>query len=153
MAPSGPGAWRRWQFLWVDSLPRRQRLGHRLPTRALGQLTTLVALDAFSGAAQSVLVLGADGNFYATGAFGGASGLGTVFSVTPSGSVSVLVSFDGTGGFTGWFSDALVRGADGNFYCLTQLGGPAFTGIFANDGYGTAFVMAPDGTLTTLAAF
>src|SRR5216683_1608926 len=33
-----------------------------------GQLATLVALDAFSGAAQSVLVVGADGNFYAMGA-------------------------------------------------------------------------------------
>lgn len=120
---------------------------------ASGQLTALAALDSTSGTAQSVLTTGTDGNFYTMGIFGGDSGLGTVFSVTPGGSVSVLTSFDGLGGFTGWFSDALLQGLDGNFYGTTQLGGPAYTGIYANSGYGTAFSLAPDGTLTTLVAF
>jgi uncharacterized repeat protein (TIGR03803 family) len=63
------------------------------------------------------------------------------------------VSFNGTNGFTGWDSDALVQGADGNFYGTTQLGGPQFTGMFGNGGQGTAFVMTPGGTLTTLVSF
>jgi uncharacterized repeat protein (TIGR03803 family) len=118
-----------------------------------GLFSTVTALDSSSGAAQSVLVAGMDGTLYTMGVFCNTSGLGTVLSVTPGGAVSVLWSFDGASGFTGWYADTLVQGADGNFYGATQLGGPEFTGIFGNGGQGTAFVMTPDGTLTTLVSF
>jgi len=73
------------------------------------------------------------------GNHGGTSSLGTLFSVAAEGAATVLVSFDGGGGYTGWFSNPLLQAADGNFYGATQLGGPAFTGISMNAGYGTLF--------------
>jgi len=96
-----------------------------------------VALTSFgAGAPASVLVPGRDGNFYSMADFGGEYGRGTLFRVTPGGNITVLVSFDGTNGSTGFFADALVQGADGNFYGTTQLGGPTFESEFLNPAYG-----------------
>jgi len=43
--------------------------------------------------ASAGLVQGSDGNLYGTTEFGGASGKGTVFQVTPAGALTTLVSF------------------------------------------------------------
>ena len=88
------------------------------------------------------LVQGTDGNFYGTTPFGGAIGNGTVFKITPSGTLTTIHSFgveDGIGPIT-----ALVQSTDGNFYGTTEFGGPD------NDPYGTIFKITPSGTLTTL---
>jgi uncharacterized repeat protein (TIGR03803 family) len=92
----------------------------------------------------AVLVLGTDGNLYGTTLAGGAHGDGTVFKITPSGTLATLHSFcmqsgcpDGEFPQTG-----LVQARDGNFYGTTILGGAY--------GNGTIFKMTPAGAITTL---
>ena len=103
-----------------------------------GSFTTLYS---FTGAADgyyplAALVLGNDGNFYGTAHLGGrgANGTtvlyGTIFRVTPAGSLTTLYSF--TDGLDG--ADpraALALATDSNFYGTTYSGG--------NDGSGTIF--------------
>jgi len=107
-----------------------------------GVVTVLVSFDGTNGARPSAALLQAgDGSFYGTTPFGGTNGNnGTVFRVTPSGTLTTLVSFDGTNGsqpFAG-----LIQGADDNFFGTTVLGG-------ANN-LGTVFRMTAAGALATL---
>lgn len=91
------------------------------------------------------VIQGSDGNFYGTTYFGGTSGNGTVFRVTPSGSETVLYTFAG-GSTDGANPEAgLIQGSDGNFYGNTYLGGPS--------NLGTVFMLTPNGTETILHAF
>jgi len=99
-----------------------------------GVLTTLYSFCAQQNCTDGEmpngpLVLGRDGNFYGTtysgGSSGGVGGAGTVFKVTPGGTVTTLYSFcseaycaDGQLPVAG-----LVRGRDGNFYGTTPDGG------------------------------
>ena len=92
----------------------------------------------------AALVEGSDGNFYGTTACGGASGMGTVFQVTPAGVLTTLVSFNRTNGSHP--AAGLVQGSDGNFYGTTEYGG-------TNGNNGTVFQMTPTGALTTLVSF
>lgn len=117
-----------------------------------GTLTTLYSFCAAQGNCPNPsepmagVIQAADGNFYGTTAYGGAYDDGTVFKVTPGGTLTVLHSFDGT---DGTYSTArLIQTTDGNFYGTTQLGG----GI-TSSGYGTVFKITPDGMLTTLYRF
>jgi uncharacterized repeat protein (TIGR03803 family) len=90
------------------------------------------------------LIQGSDGNFYGTTYFGGASGFGTVFKVTPSGTETVLYSF--AGGSDGEHPYAgVIQGSDGNFYGTTYQGGTS--------GNGTVFKLTPGGTETVLYTF
>ena len=91
----------------------------------------------------AALVPGTDGNFYATAASGGDYGNGTVFKITPSGTLTVLHSFAGPDGATPF--SGLVRGADGNFYATASSGGAS--------GDGTVFKITPQGALTVLHNF
>lgn len=94
------------------------------------------------------LVQGSDGNIYGTTLAGGAFGGGTVFLVTPGGTLITLYSFcaqtnctDGQGP-----AAALIQGTDGNFYGTTS-GGGTF-------GFGTVFEMPlGGGPPTTLHSF
>jgi uncharacterized repeat protein (TIGR03803 family) len=68
-----------------------------------GELTTLYNFcsgndDCVDGAQPLALMLATDGNFYGMAASGGANGLGTIFQITPSGSLTTEHSFDGTDG-------------------------------------------------------
>jgi uncharacterized repeat protein (TIGR03803 family) len=123
-----------------------------------GKLTTLYIFCSQGGSRctdgvspEAGLVQGTDGNFYGTTSGGGANGLwGTVFSITPSGTLTTLHSFDGRDGA---YPDArLFRGTDGNFYGTTADGG---AGAACNPDFfcGTVFKITPSGTLTTLYNF
>jgi uncharacterized repeat protein (TIGR03803 family) len=113
-----------------------------------GTVTTLASFTQASGFnPSSPLIQGTDGNFYGTTPVGGANypGFGTVFQVTPTGTLTALHSFDGTDGEKSFA--ALVQGTDGNFYGTTSFGGAN-----ANFG-GTVFKITPSGTLTTPHSF
>ncbi|MBZ5655774.1 MAG: hypothetical protein LAO56_10930 [Acidobacteriia bacterium] len=70
---------------------------------------------------QSGLSLGFDGNFYGTTEEGGALRKGTVFKITPGGSMSVLHEFtDGADGAYPWA--APIQAPDGNIYGVTDNG-------------------------------
>src|SRR5450759_156770 len=82
--------------------------------------TVLYAFGASDGyQPYAGLVQGTDGNFYGTTLYGGTSGSGTVFKITPAGTRSTLYSFAGSidGGYP---YAGLVQGTDGNFYGTTQ---------------------------------
>src|ERR1022692_1214834 len=93
------------------------------------------------------LVQATNGDFYGTTLQGGAKESGTVFKITPSGTLTTLYSFcsqtnckDGVNPYAG-----LVQAANGDLYGTTSGGG--------NLGWGTVFKITPSGTLTTLYGF
>jgi uncharacterized repeat protein (TIGR03803 family) len=94
------------------------------------------------------LVLGTDRNFYGTTAAGGNnSPMGTVFKITPTGTLTTIYNFCAKTGCTDGSSprEGLTLGSDGNFYGTTYYGGTY------NDG--TVFKLTPAGVLTTLHSF
>jgi uncharacterized repeat protein (TIGR03803 family) len=74
---------------------------------------------------QAGLVQSSDGNFYGTTVGGGASGYGTVFRISPSGSYTSLHSFAGRPTDGDGPEAALVQGSDGSFYGTTSGGLPS----------------------------
>jgi len=98
------------------------------------------------------LVQGWDGNLYGTTAYGGLNGYGTVFQVTPSGTVTTLYSFCAqTNCIDGSVPEAgLVLATDGTFYGTTDEGG-----IYSDCDFvcGTVFEVTRQGTLNTLYSF
>jgi uncharacterized repeat protein (TIGR03803 family) len=118
-----------------------------------GQLNTLDSFCQQTGCANAPyagLVQAVNGNFFGTTDSGGAQGDGTVFKMTPSGTVTILYSFcsqsdctDGAGPAAG-----LVEAPDGDLYGTTTGGGTS-----AYHGGGTVFKITLDGTLTTLHRF
>ena len=93
------------------------------------------------------LLQGVDGNFYGTTSFGGAKNAGSVFNISPSGSVTTFYSFcslaacgDGSVPYAG-----LLQTLNGNFYGTTYEGGGANNG--------TIFELTSRGVLTTLHSF
>jgi len=87
------------------------------------------------------------GNAYGTTYWGGAHGVGTIFEVTPSGTLTTLYSFcSQTNCADGEYPIAgLVRASNGNFYGATSGGGL--------NGGGTIFEITPGGVFTTLHSF
>ncbi len=151
--------------------------------RAEIPLTIIGGLNG--GTEGSVVVgvtLGADGNFYGMANINGKYGVGTIFKMTPAGSINILLNFDGTNG--GGPQAPLIETADGTLYGvagsvvfrMTTNGNLSTVVIFTNDGasgpltqgkdgnfYGTTeyggigggsvFKLTPAGELTTLASF
>ncbi|HEY6290600.1 MAG TPA: choice-of-anchor tandem repeat GloVer-containing protein [Terriglobia bacterium] len=122
-----------------------------------GALTTIYNFCSLSGCTDGEnprggLVQATNGSFYGTTEFGGANGLGTVFKITPGGTLTTLYSFcsqsDCTDGLNPW---GLIQAADGNFYGTTGAGGD--DNCNPSGGCGTVFKITPTGTLTTLHAF
>ncbi len=117
-----------------------------------GTLTTLYSFclqGCGTGEDPAALIQGTDGNFYGTTSAGGLDvcipmpGCGTVFKITPSGTLTAVHSFDGTDGAVP--TAGLVQGTNGNLYGTTEFGGA--------NGAGTIFGTTPSGTLTTLYSF
>jgi uncharacterized repeat protein (TIGR03803 family) len=88
------------------------------------------------------LTLGNDGNFYGTTEQGGIYGAGTVFKMTPDGTVTTLASLDGD---NAWPQSTLALGKDGNFYGTSYFGGGMM--------YGSVFKVTTNGVVTTLVTF
>jgi uncharacterized repeat protein (TIGR03803 family) len=103
------------------------------------------------------LVQATDGNFYGTTSSGGgtdcADGCGTIFKITPSGSLTTLYRFctqgNCTDGYNPW---GIIQARDGNFYGATGHGGASDIGC-GGLGCGTIFKITPSGSLTTLYRF
>lgn len=124
-----------------------------------GVFTPLFRFVDGKGTHATALMQAADGNFYGTAAGDSSGGFfnhppsmhnpGIFFRLTPAGVMTVLYTF--TGGADGSYPNALVQGADGNFYGSTFYGPESPANIFS--GYGTVFKITPTGTLTTLYSF
>ncbi len=116
-----------------------------------GALTTLYSFCSLAGCADGgspfgALVQGSDGNFYGTTYQGGNStNDGTVFKITPGGSLTTLHSFSGPDGANPE-GDLVQSGWNGNFYGVTFAGGNAQSA-------GTAFQISSSGALTTIYDF
>ncbi|HEV2380370.1 MAG TPA: choice-of-anchor tandem repeat GloVer-containing protein [Terriglobia bacterium] len=112
--------------------------------------TSLLSFDEADGYEPSTgsVVQSTDGNYYGTTTLGGdlscdpPYGCGTVFKITPTGTLTTLHSFDGTDGS---YPNGLVLATNGKLYGTTELGG-------ANS-YGTVFEITAAGVLTTLYSF
>ena len=109
-------------------------------------LYTFTTSDSDGAMPLSALVQGVDGNFYGTTFAGGTNvltGFGTVFKITPSGTLTTIYAFNGVSASQP--SGDIVFGADGALYGTTQAGGTT--------GFGTVYKLALDGTLTVLHSF
>jgi uncharacterized repeat protein (TIGR03803 family) len=110
---------------------------------------TLSTLYSFTGGTDggnpNGLMQETNGNFYGTTQNGGSNNSGTIFQMTPAGTMTTLDLFSNTG--IGGFAPgaALVQGPDGALYGTTQYGGKR--------GYGTVFKTTTNGVLTSLVDF
>src|SRR5580698_7613513 len=109
-------------------------------------------------APQDALVQGADGNFYGTTVGYGTYSGGTVFKITPQGTLTTLYFFcaatnyqNCTDGYAP--TGPLAQGPDGNFYGTTSEGGNINVCSGLEPGCGTIFKITPGGTFTTLYRF
>jgi uncharacterized repeat protein (TIGR03803 family) len=92
---------------------------------------------------ESKLAQGRDGNFYSESNGGGTTGNGAVFKVSPSGTLAIIHSFNGTDGSNA--VGGMTLGTDGNLYGNTWSGG--------SFGNGITFKITPAGTETALHNF
>ncbi|HZT43652.1 MAG TPA: choice-of-anchor tandem repeat GloVer-containing protein [Chthonomonadaceae bacterium] len=114
-----------------------------------GTVTTLHAFSATGsdgGNPYAGLIEGPDGNFYGTTTYHGNGGAGTVFVITPGGTLTHIHSFPPSSTTDGANPEsALVLGSDGDFYGTTFNGGA--------DAYGTIYKISSTGTETLLYSF
>jgi len=125
-----------------------------------GTFTTLVFFTGTNGSVPNCLLKGNDGNLYGTTSYGGTgfsrpppgtTGYGTVFKLTPDGTLTTLALFNETIGYRP--VPGLVQATDGSLCGTTLYGGASITQDSTGVGFGTAFQATSGGTLTTLASF
>ena len=108
---------------------------------SLGEFNSAgLAINATGANPRAALMLAADGNYYGTAYQGGTDGYGTVFKMTPAGTVTSFFAFKGPS-FNGAFPlAAVVQDAAGNFLGTTQSGGYLNQGsVWRLDATGTQF--------------
>jgi uncharacterized repeat protein (TIGR03803 family) len=135
-------------------------------------LKTLVFFDNTNGSRPSgELIQGHDACLYGVTGEGGlgwlrrnkltnefcGDGFGTVFKMTPNGTVSVLAAFNG---YNGMHPTAIAQSQDGDLFGITTMGGATNTANRYEEyewspfrGEGTVFKIAPNGKLMTLVLF
>ncbi len=115
--------------------------------------TNLVTFDVTNGSLPfSSLVQGTDGNLYGETFLGGANGDGTIFKITPGGTMTILHNFCSQVNASGycldgahpWYSSRLVQATNGDFY------GTADAGAYNE---GMIFKITPAGKLTPVYSF
>jgi uncharacterized repeat protein (TIGR03803 family) len=120
-----------------------------VPGRAQTEPYVLTVLHFFTAGADGAnssagLIMDGAGNFYGTTQYGGYHGVGTVFKLDPSGTLTVLHSFtvdyDGAEPYA-----RLMRDGAGNLYGTTTNGG--------FHGFGTVFKLNASGQLTWVHSF
>lgn len=94
---------------------------------------------------RGAVIQGQDGNLYGTTLDGGTSADGTIYSVTPGGTETILHSFGSSGTDGIEALGALIQTSDGNFYGTTINGGA--------NGAGTVYSVTPAGLETVVYAF
>ena len=131
-----------------------------------GTFTALATFAGTNGSTPVSLVQTDDGNFYGVTMYGGVgftsnslSGYGTIFRIDTNGTFTTLYYFTGSTN-DGAYPYRLAAGSDGNVYGATEAGGAdtnatltSQTGIYPSYGFGTAFVVHPDGTVALKASF
>jgi uncharacterized repeat protein (TIGR03803 family) len=129
-------------------------VGTVIKMNAAGKVTTLYSFCSQPGCTDGAdpfgnLIEGTDGNLYGTTEQGGASGLGTIFQITPAGAFKTLYSFRGADGL---FPTAGVAQAAGAIYGygMTSRGGKHGEGDYDS---GTVFRSDRAGNLTLLHSF
>ncbi len=123
--------------------------GQALAQTAPATFTYIHNFSTANKTGPSSLIQGSDGNFYGTTNEAGTTNpSGTVFELTPAGTLTTLYTF--TGGSDGDSPYSLVQGSDGNFYGATALHYNEATKIST---LGTIFKITPAGALTTLHQF
>jgi uncharacterized repeat protein (TIGR03803 family) len=113
-----------------------------------GSLTVLQSFDYTDGEDPSgALAISRSGDFYGVTTAGGSDyNEGTVFTVTLTGTITPLVSFNESGGYPLNAAVTLVSGSDGNFYGTTSASGSPYYS-------GTIFDVTPAGVYTVLHTF
>jgi uncharacterized repeat protein (TIGR03803 family) len=130
------------------------RINSLIPTCLFTACAALVPAQTFTvlhifqgpdGAQPSVLVQDSSGNLYGTTAFGGASGLGTLYKLAKKvpNKQTVLYSFGGQA--DGENPYGVLLGSDGNLYGTTSDAGA--------NGFGTVWRSTPAGAFTTFYQF
>ena len=124
-----------------------------------GTFTPLYRFLDGKGTHATSLMQAANGDLYGTAAGDSSGGFfnhppqmhnaGIFFKLTPAGVFTTLYSF--TGGADGSLPNAIIQGADGNFYGSTLCGPESPANVFT--GYGKVFKVTPAGAMTTLFSF
>jgi len=120
-----------------------------------GALTTLHTFPVEQGSGPEPtagLMQATNGDLYGATQYGGSTGSGTVFKITPSGKLTTLYSFCGKPNCADGFTPVagLIQATNGDLYGTTT-GGGLYRGNQVNGG--TIFKITPGGTLTTLYSF
>jgi uncharacterized repeat protein (TIGR03803 family) len=116
---------------------------------AFAKTSTETTLYNFTGGSDGAqpnagLIADAAGNLYGTTFAAGCAGEGNVFKLATNGTLTILHCFQGQGDGDAPVAELIVD-ATGNLYGTTEAGGA--------HGYGTVFMVAPDGTETVLHSF
>jgi uncharacterized repeat protein (TIGR03803 family) len=122
-----------------------------------GTLTTLYNFCSASGCTDGeypeapALIQATNGNLYGTTEAGGVNNAGTIFQITPSGTVTTLYSFCPLHVCpNGEYPGALVQATIGRFY-VTRFYGTTYGGGPSGDG--TVFIFTSNGTFKTIHSF
>jgi uncharacterized repeat protein (TIGR03803 family) len=94
---------------------------------------------------QASLTQSSDGNFYGSTVTGGSKNKGTIFRISPSGTMTILHSFGSILNDGASIQSALIQGATGDFYGTTPFGGSVNKGVI--------FKIASSGIVTILHSF